>query len=149
MVLFEKMKENILEILKEWNIENTEIKQIYDSAWQVGEKYVLKVYDNPDNLERNIRLISILSGLGIPVGKLIKTHHDRSYTKDAVNYYIMTQRLKGRPIVSSNQLEKLSFPMGRIIAELHKVFLVCEDAVKLLEFVDDNSERIRSELKRL
>lgn len=124
---FEKMKENILEILKEWNIENAEIKQIYDSAWQVGEKYVLKVYDNPDNLERNIRLISILSGLGIPAGKLIKTHHDRSYTKDAVNYYIMTQRLKGRPIVSSNQLEKLSFPMGRIIAELHKVFLVCEE----------------------
>lgn len=124
---FEKMKENILEILKEWNIENAEIKQIYDSAWQVGEKYVLKVYDNPDNLERNIRLISILSGLGIPVGKLIKTHHDRSYTKDAVNYYIMTQRLKGRPIVSSNQLEKLSFPMGRIIAEFHKVFLVCEE----------------------
>ena len=34
-------------------------------------------------------------------------------------------------------------------AELHKVFLVCEDAVKLLEFVDDNSERIRGELKRL
>ncbi len=123
---FEKMKENILEILKEWNIENAEIKQIYDSAWQVGENYVLKVYDNPDNLERNIRLISILSGLGIPVGKLIKTHHDRSYTKDTVNYYIMTQRLKGRPIVSSNQLEKLSFPMGRIIAELHKAFLVCE-----------------------
>ena len=29
---FEKMKENILEILKEWNIENAEIKQIYDSA---------------------------------------------------------------------------------------------------------------------
>ena len=24
------MKENILEILKEWNIENAEIKQIYD-----------------------------------------------------------------------------------------------------------------------
>ena len=124
---FEKMKENILEILKEWNIENAEIKQIYDSAWQVGEMYVLKVYDNPDNLERNIRLISILSGLGIPVAKLIKTHQDRSYAKDTANYYILTQRLKGKPVVSSNQLEKLSFPMGRIIAELHKVFLVCEE----------------------
>lgn len=36
---FEKMKENILEILKEWNIENAEIKQIYDSAWQSFIKY--------------------------------------------------------------------------------------------------------------
>ncbi len=123
---FEKMKENILEILKEWNIENAEIKQIYDSAWQVGEKYVLKVYDNPDNLERNIRLISILSGLGIPVGKLINTCQEKSYAKDSTNYYILTQRLKGNSIVSGNQLEKLSSPMGRSIAELHKAFLVCE-----------------------
>lgn len=32
-------------------------------------------------------------------------------------------------------------------ADLHKAFGVCEDAVKLLEFVDDNLERIRSVLK--
>lgn len=123
---FEKMKENVLEILKEWNMEKEEIKQIYDSAWQVGEEYVLKVYDDPDNLERNIRLISILSDLGIPVGSLINTGQDRSYTKDNENYYILTQRLKGNPIVSSSQLEKLAIPMGRIIAELHKAFLECE-----------------------
>lgn len=123
---FEKMKENVSEILKEWNMEKEEIKQIYDSAWQVGEEYVLKVYDDPDNLERNIRLISILSDLGIPVGSLINTGQDRSYTKDNENYYILTQRLKGNPIVSSSQLEKLAIPMGRIIAELHKAFLECE-----------------------
>jgi len=123
---FEKMKENVLEILKEWNMESKEVKQIYDSAWQVGEEYVLKVYDDPDNLERNIRLISIFSDLGIPVGSLINTGQDRSYTKDNENYYILTQRLKGNPIVSSSQLEKLAIPMGRIIAELHKAFLECE-----------------------
>lgn len=123
---FEKMKENIIEILKEWDIEEPEVKQIYDSAWQVGEEYILKVYDNPDNLERNIRLISTLSGMGIPVGNLINTCQDRSYTKDASNYYILTRRLKGATIVSNNQLEKLSNQMGRIIAELHEAFLECE-----------------------
>jgi len=123
---FEKMKENVLEILKEWNMESKEVKQIYDSAWQVGEEYVLKVYDHLENLERNIRLISIFSDLGIPVGSLINTGQDRSYTKDNENYYILTQRLKGNPIVSSSQLEKLAIPMGRIIAELHKAFLECE-----------------------
>jgi len=120
------MKENIIEILKEWDIEKPEVKQIYDSAWQVGEEYVLKVYDDPDNLERNIRLISTLSGLGIPVAKLINTCQDRSYTKDTANYYILTQRLQGSPIVSNNQLEKLSYQMGRILAELHGAFLECE-----------------------
>ena len=52
---FEKMKENILEILKEWNIENAELKQIYDSAWQVGEKYVLKVYDNSERIRSELK----------------------------------------------------------------------------------------------
>ena len=123
---FEEMNKNVLKILWEWNIENTEIKQIYDSAWQVGEEYVLKVYDNPENLERNIRFISILSGLGIPVGGFVNTCDDRSYAKDGGNYYILTQRLEGSPVVSSSQLEKLAHPMGRIIAELHKAFLECE-----------------------
>jgi len=123
---FEEMNENVLMILGEWNIENTEIKQIYDSTWQVGEEYVLKVYDNPANLERNIRFISILSGLGIPVGGLINTVQDKSYAKDQGNYYILTSKLKGNPIVNSKQLEKLSFPMGSVIAELHKAFLECE-----------------------
>lgn len=123
---FEKMSENIMEILKEWGIENIEIKQIYDSAWQVGEEYVLKVYDNPENLERNIRLISMLSGLGIPVGDLINTVQEKSYAKDNNSYYILTKRLKGNAIVSSNQLEKLALPMGRVIAELHKAFSECE-----------------------
>jgi len=49
------MKENILEILKEWNIENAELKQIYDSAWQVGEKYVLKVYDNSERIRSELK----------------------------------------------------------------------------------------------
>lgn len=39
---FVKMKENILDILKEWELEKKEVKQIYDSAWQVGEEFVLK-----------------------------------------------------------------------------------------------------------
>lgn len=63
---FEEMNTKVEEILKEWKVESSEAEQIYDSAWQVGEAYVLKVYDNLGNLERNIRLLSILSDLGIP-----------------------------------------------------------------------------------
>lgn len=123
---FEKMNEEILGILNMWNIENKEIKQIYDSAWQVGDAYVLKIYDNPDNMERNIRLLSILSGLGIPVADLIYNKENRTYSRDTDKYYILTEKLKGNNIVSSRQLEELSFRMGRILAELHKAFLECE-----------------------
>lgn len=123
---FEEMNTKVEEILKEWKVESSEAEQIYDSAWQVGEAYVLKVYDNLGNLERNIRLLSILSDLGIPVGKLIPTRRGRNYAEDEEYYYILTERLSGKPIVSGKQLEAVSLSMGRIIGELHKAFLECE-----------------------
>ena len=93
----------------------------------MGEAYVLKVYDNLGNLERNIRILSILSDLGVSVGKLVSTRCDRNYAEDAENYYILMERLSGKPIVSVEQLEAVSLYMGRIIGELHKAFLECEE----------------------
>ena len=54
---YEEMNNCINAILVNWNIRNTEVKQIYDSAWSVGDEYVLKVYDNVTRLERNIKIL--------------------------------------------------------------------------------------------
>lgn len=61
------MKEMIEDILANWNLEEATVKQVYDSAWQVGEEFVLKVYDNVGALNRNIKMLSILDDMGIPV----------------------------------------------------------------------------------
>ena len=40
------MKDRIREILNHWNVKDETVTQIYDTAWQVGETYILKVYDD-------------------------------------------------------------------------------------------------------
>ena len=42
---FEAMAERINNILEHWGLSSMNIKQVYDTAWQVGEEYVLKAYD--------------------------------------------------------------------------------------------------------
>ena len=123
---YQEMNNGINAILVNWDIKNAEVKQIYDSAWQVGDEYVLKVYDNPTRLERNIKIITILYDLGIPVGRLIANKNNAIYSKDEHNYYILTEKLKGSNIVSTRELDKLSNKMGKIIADLHNAFLQCE-----------------------
>ena len=123
---YKEMKNCVSEILCDWDIKDVDIEQIYDSVWQVGDKYVLKVYDKPTMLERNIKVISILSDLGIPVGRLILNKNNLIYSKDEHNYYILTEKLKGSNIVSISELDKLSYKMGEIIADLHNAFLQCE-----------------------
>lgn len=123
---YKEMKNYVSEILCDWDIKDADIEQIYDSVWQVGDKYVLKVYDKPTMLERNIKVLSILSDLGIPVGRLILNKNNLIYSKDEHNYYILTEKLKGSNIVSISELDKLSYKMGKIIADLHNAFLQCE-----------------------
>ena len=51
------MQERIAKIIKNWNIEVCEAVQIYDTAWQIGDKYILKIYDDVNMLERNIKIL--------------------------------------------------------------------------------------------
>ena len=43
---YEAMNNKIRQIINEWDIEKKDVKQIYDSAWQIGEDYVLKTYED-------------------------------------------------------------------------------------------------------
>lgn len=45
------MKKNVKQALCFWGLQGREVKQIYDTAWQVGEEYVLKVYRKREKLE--------------------------------------------------------------------------------------------------
>lgn len=57
---YESMNHKVWQIINEWDIEEKEAKQIYDSAWQVGEYAVLKIYKDVNMLQRNIKILSIL-----------------------------------------------------------------------------------------
>lgn len=120
------MENRIKNIISHWSIEPQEIIQIYDTAWQIGNDYILKVYENLELLERNIKIITILDDMNIPVGKNIPTIENHSFAKDEQYYYILSERLPGSNIVSIRNKPDLAFEMGRIIANLHLAFQKCE-----------------------
>ncbi len=125
---YDEMKYKIQKILKEWNIEEEEkgVKQIYDSAWQVGENAVLKVYNNVNMLQRNIKILTILEDMRIPVGNIIRTQNEKNYTKDDEHYYILTKKLQGNNITDIHKNAEIATEMGRTLAKLHKAFKECE-----------------------
>lgn len=127
---YEEMKTAIKNILDNWNIknnENLEIKQIYDTAWQIGGEYVLKVYENIELLERNIKISMVLDDMGIPVGKIIFTRDNTAFSNDEKYYYVLSNKLNGRNIVTINDILTIAGEMGKIIAELHCAFKKCDD----------------------
>lgn len=132
---YKDMEQSIKDILCKWGIKNTAVKQIYDTAWKVGEDYVLKVYKSMRMLERNIKVTTILSDKGIPVSKIIPTVTKCLFTYDGAVYYILFEKLHGGNVVNLKGNSAIAYDMGKIIAELHIAFRECEKQ----EVFDNNS----------
>lgn len=123
---YEIMKNRIKHIITNWNITNPIFTQIYDTAWQIGNEYILKVYENPDMLERNIKIITILDNMEIPTGKIILSKKETTYIHDDKYYYILLEKMQGSNIVSLKNNLALAAEMGEILARLHIAFKECE-----------------------
>ena len=120
------MNIKITEILNQWGLEEREIKQIYDTAWQVGDDYVLKVYHDVEMLERNLKILQILGEMNIPVGEIVPTRsHERYAVYDDI-FCFLSKKLSGKNIIRIDDAEKVAMKMGEIIADLHIAFQKCE-----------------------
>lgn len=142
------------EIIKKWNIESTPVP-VYHSAWDINNSYILKVYDNPAALQRNIVIMRALYEAGIPVPKIIKLPDGRDYLEDKDRSYVLTTKLKGRNITNLNECDDgWFFEFGTILAKLHIAFQACEEHIScwkgsLLEemngWVSDNLSDFKAE----
>ena len=126
---FEIMSEKIKALLWKWDLHSESITQIYSSVWQIGENYVLKVYDEPESLKRNIMINSHLQSMGIPVGKLICTTEGEQYIEADGQYFFVAEKLQGNNIVSLKFGNNIAQTMGEIIANLHIAFDSLEEKV--------------------
>lgn len=116
----------IREVLKEWNLDCLPV-QIYHSAWDVNNSYVLKMYDDSNALQRNIEMMRILYKAGIPVPEIIKLPNEEDYLEYKEKFYALTTKLKGNNVVNIDQCnDEWLFQFGRILAELHIAFKECE-----------------------
>lgn len=125
---YTKMKEELVRILSHWNLHRSDVKQIYNTTWQVGDTYVLKVYQNFSMLERNLKILQILDKMNIPVGKIVNTKSNEQYVSIDGMFCFLSRKLRGNNIVRIENDRKLALIMGEIIADLHKAFKKCEDA---------------------
>jgi Ser/Thr protein kinase RdoA (MazF antagonist) len=122
---YEAMNNKIRQIINEWDIEKKDVKQIYDSAWQIGEDYVLKTYEDVNMLQRNIKILTILEDRGIQVGGIVLTKDRKTYAKDTEYYYILTNKLVGSNITNIHKDTVIVSEMGKVLARLHKAFKEC------------------------
>ncbi len=123
---YETMNHKIQQIINEWDIEKKDIKQIYDSAWHIGEDFVLKTYEDVNMLQRNIKILTILEDMGIPVGGIILTKDRKTYAKDNEYYYILTNKLSGSNLTDIHKNTTIASEMGRVLARLHNALKACE-----------------------
>lgn len=133
-VRYQKMKEIIEQILPLWGMENKQLIQVYPSAWEINHSYVIKMYENKEQLERNIKISTILSDCNIPVAEIVSTKTGEKYVEHNNIYFLMSLKLQGNNISDIKDIE-MTRKMGCAIAQLHSAFLKCEDVV---EFWDNS-----------
>ncbi|MEE1060281.1 MAG: CD3324 family protein [Ruminococcus sp.] len=130
---FAVMTDKIRALLPCWGLQSESLTQIYGTVWQIGEKYVLKAYNEPESLKRNIMVNSHLESMDIPVGKLLCTTDGKQFVEDEGNYFFVSQKLSGSNIVSLKFGNKTAEAMGEIIANLHTAFDSLGNKVELWE----------------
>jgi Ser/Thr protein kinase RdoA (MazF antagonist) len=123
--------------LQHWNISSENIKQIYSSAWQIGDKYILKTGNNIDNLINNLTIIKALSEQKIPVAEIIQTAKGEDYILDGNTYFFLSKRIAGEHIadIYADDYQEMAYIIGRILGKLHLSFRVCQDKIS---FYDNN-----------
>ncbi len=119
----------ISELIKQWGIECNPV-QIYHSAWNINDTYILKVYHDSHALQRNIVMMRTLKEEGIPVPGIIRLPDGRDYLESEDKLYVLTTKLQGSNIVNLMEYkEDWFFEFGRILANLHLAFLKCESKI--------------------
>lgn len=122
----DNMMEEMRKILDCWGLSAMNLKQIYDTTWQVGDNYVLKKYDDLDMLKRNLKILRILEKQNVAVGCVVAEDTGKMYVKKGDSYYVLSEKLAGNNLVDLHEFPNIGVVMGEIIAELHLAFKKCE-----------------------
>jgi Putative homoserine kinase type II (protein kinase fold) len=118
-------------ILNNWGISNESVKQIYSSAWDIGDKYILKTGINVEWLNSNLSIIKVLEDYDIPVATIIKTIDGADYITLDNSYYFLSKKIRGEHIkdIYSEDYKELSLLIGQAISRLHSEFQKVQEII--------------------
>lgn len=119
------MSEKLKEIILRWNVKGDCLTQKYPSVWEVDHAYMIKVYDDKEQLHRNVKILSQLLACGLPVAEIVFTSNGQAFVTEDDKYYLMTRKLQGSNIADIHDI-KIAYQMGAVIGRLHEAFLKCE-----------------------
>jgi Ser/Thr protein kinase RdoA (MazF antagonist) len=128
------MEEQIVidnKILMNWNISKEPIVQIYNSACQIGDNYILKSGSNLEGLNNNILITKTLRNYNIPVASIIKTIDELDYILQDSTYYFLCEKIEGNHIsdIYTENYKELSYLIGGVIGRLHAAFRKCQEEI--------------------
>ncbi|MDR2547374.1 MAG: phosphotransferase [Lachnospiraceae bacterium] len=125
----EKMDTDYANILSRFGIcEPLNIAQIYESAWNIGDNYVLKANKNHVELDKSIRLTHLLLSEAVPVIEYINTTDGEPYVFSDNKYWCLMKRIKGTvfdPFIGEPKQNGII--LGKAVAKLHIALINIEN----------------------
>lgn len=113
-------------VLSCWGLQEQSVERIQDTAWQIGPDHVLKVYREPGTLERNLKMLRLLSEQNLPVARVVPTCDGSLFLPMDGALYFLSEKLPGSPVTQPHS--SMIRLMGQVIARLHTAFRNCEPA---------------------
>ena len=95
------------QILKSWNIEPETMEQIYETAWNVDGKYILKRYTDVDALAQSIRIMEKLKSLEVPVAGIVKTSEGAKFLEEDGAAWFLAEKGINPSTGEKNGIEKV------------------------------------------
>ena len=125
------------EILKNWNLEDEAITDIYDegtgnkndNAFYVGEEFILKYTGDLSKLKKHTEVSKALAGIGLLSAVPVPTTDGAEYIPNGEGWFYLTRRLPGNQLVFHRFGEGDSRFVGEIIGQLHLALSGLEDCV--------------------
>ncbi len=113
-------------ILHLWGLETAKIADIYyeqtgnrnESAFYIGEEYVLKFTANLGKLKSHIAISKALENVGLSAAVPINTLDGREYVVDGDLYYCLTKRLEGKQLNVGSMYEEDFTVKARFVGEI-------------------------------
>ena len=119
-------KKRVEGLLHFWGLEQEKITDIYyegtgkrnESAYYIGENYVLKFTANLGKLKSHIAISKALDGVGLTAAVSVKTLEGQDYIVDGDLYYSLTKRLQGTQLKVGSLYEEDYADKARFVGEI-------------------------------
>ena len=106
------------QLLGQWNLAGRRVKQIYRTAWEVGDSHIVKAYQDREQMIRSNAVQEALYSLALPVAKIIPICGGEKFAAHEGIYFVCQEKLPSSPGTDIRDAA-VARQMGRAIGQLH------------------------------